>query len=188
MCFLILEIGLLVGGLWALISARVPSFLVGGSRYNVEGRPARLIGILLMLPLPAAISAGMVLGYLFGEKGIQYATWVEFGSVVGACLLAVILVRVVGRPVPYENDMEAVVARKAQGALMYALMTATGVAAIVVCPLAFFYAGQALRLIQEHGVGEQYRGRAVAARAIAGAITGLWVLGVSCVLAVVLAR
>jgi hypothetical protein len=40
----------------------------------------------------------------------------------------------------------------------------------VVCPLAFVRANQALRLIDEHQVGEQYRGTAQAARIIAPVI------------------
>jgi hypothetical protein len=186
MC-VVIEIIMLVGGLWTVITAKVPSLLVGGGKYDVEGTPARVIGGVLMLPLPAALLAGIVLGVLFGEQGLQYAYWFEIALIIGAGLLAVILMRVAGRPMEQASDAEALIAKKAQGALMYALLTATGVGGIIGCPLAFMYAGQALRLIDEHGAGEGYRGRAMAARTIAGVVTGLWVVGLVCILSAVLA-
>jgi hypothetical protein len=74
------------------------------------------------------------------------------------------------------SDAEALIAMKAQGALLHPLLGPTPVGGIIGCPLAFVHAGRALRPIDEHQVGEGYRGRAAAARTIAGVITGLWVI------------
>ena len=75
------EIFMLVGGLYALATAKVPSFLVGGGKYEVEGTPARVIGAVLILPLPAAFLAESVLGYLLGQEGTRYAFWLEIALV-----------------------------------------------------------------------------------------------------------
>jgi hypothetical protein len=176
MC-LVIEIIMLVGGLLTLITAKVPSLPMGGGKYKVEGPLARVIGSVLMVPLPAAFLSEIVLGVLFGEQGLEYAFWFEIALVLGAGSLAMILMMsVVGLPMVHASDAEAFIAKIAHDALICALLTATGVGGIIGCPLAFFYAGRGLRLIDEHGVSEEYRGRAAAARTIAGVITGLWVI------------
>jgi hypothetical protein len=183
---LIVEVVMLIGGIWTIVTGRVPSFLVGGGKYQVEGLAARLLGFLLVLPLPVAFLGGLLLGLLF-EGGAGYATLLELVIVLGVAVSAVVLMRVAGKRVEHVSDVEAVIAKKAQGALMYALFSVTGVGALICCPLAFVYAGQALRLMDEHGVGEQHRGKAKAARIIAGAFTLLWVAAVVCIVSMVLA-
>jgi hypothetical protein len=93
----VVEIIMLVGGLYTLVTAKVPSLLVSGGEHRVEGTPARVIGGLLMLPLPAALLAGLVLAFLFGQQGIRYTALVEGALVIASGLLAVILMRVAGR-------------------------------------------------------------------------------------------
>ncbi len=184
---LILEIAMLVGGIWAIISGRVPSFLVGGGKYQVEGLVARLIGVVLLLPIPVVLLGAFAIGFFLGEDSSGYATLLEIVVVAGAALLAVILVRVGGKRVEYANDVEATISKKAQGALMYALFSVTGFGAVICCPLAFMYASQALRLIDEHGVGEQHRSKAKSARTLAGVFSLLWFGGaVLCVVLVML--
>jgi hypothetical protein len=68
----------------------------------------------------------MALIFLFGKQGMEYAQWVEIAAVVGVGLLAVVLMRLVGNPVEYVDDIEASIAEKARGALMYAVMSANG--------------------------------------------------------------
>jgi hypothetical protein len=60
--------------------------------------------------------------------------------------------------------------------LIYALL-GLGFAGMILYPLAFTRAGQALRLIEEHKVGERYRNTAKLARILAAVILLLW-LGV----------
>jgi len=182
---LIIEIAMLIGGIYAIVSAKVPSFLVGGGKYQIEGMTARLFGVLLVLPLPIAFFGGVILILLTGEEGTFYATMLEIGTVFVVSLLVVVLTRVVGKRVEPTSDIEATIAKKAQGALMYAIFSATGFAAIICCPLAFIYAGQALKLIEEHGVGEQHQGKAKTARVIAGVATLLWVVVVAGILLVI---
>ena len=38
---LIIEIAMLIGGIYAIVSAKIPSFLVGGGKYQIEGMTAR---------------------------------------------------------------------------------------------------------------------------------------------------
>jgi hypothetical protein len=181
---LILEIVMLPGGIWAIISGKVPTFLVGGGKYHAEGLVARLIGVLFVLPLPIVFVGAFALGFLFGEGSKEYAILFEIVVVAGTALLAAILIRVGGRRVEYASDVEATIAKKARGAFMYAVFSVTGVGAVICCPLAFMYATQALRLIDEHGVGEQHRRRANFARIVAGVFALLW--GTGAVLCVVL--
>ena len=70
---LVIEIGLAVGGLLALVTGKVPSFVVGGGKYRVEGMAARLFGILLMSPIPLIFAASIWLVFFMGEEGAEYA-------------------------------------------------------------------------------------------------------------------
>lgn len=164
---LILEIAMLIGGIYALVTAKVPGFLVGGGKVQIEGLPARLLGVLLILPLPTAFVGGVLLALLVGEEAYNYAALLEIGVVFGIALLVVIISRLLGTRLEPESEIEAMITKKAQGALMYAILSATGLAALVCCPLAIIYANQAIKLIDEHGIGEEHRNKAKTARVIA---------------------
>ena len=58
-----------------------------------------MLGILLILPLPLAFMAGIVLGLLFGENAPGYALVTEIVIVVGVAIAASIAFRFVRRPV-----------------------------------------------------------------------------------------
>jgi hypothetical protein len=176
---LIIEIAMFMGGIYSIISARVPSFLVGGGKYKVEGRQARIFGILLLLPLSIALWDGLLLGLLIGDSGVDYVRTVEFLVFLGVSLLSIIFIRVFGKKNQPVNDIESVISRKAIGSLVYAILSAPGLTALICCPLAVVYANQALSLIDEHGVGVQYCGKAKAARVIAGVVTILWILAIA---------
>jgi hypothetical protein len=183
--FLIIEIAMFIGGIWALVKGEVPSFLVGGGKYKVEGTNARVFGLLLILPLPIAFLGGLILGLLFGQDGVEYATILELVAVIGIAILSLVLVRIMGKQVVHVSDTEATIAKKAQGALFYAIFSGTGFATIICCPLAYIYANQALKLIEEHGIGEQYKSKAKTARGLALGFTSLWVVAILCVIFVV---
>ncbi len=184
---LIVEIAMFVGGIYAIVSAKVPSFLVGGGQYQVEGMVARLFGVLLILPLPVAFLGAILLALLFGEEGTGYAVILELVTVLGVAILAVVLTRIVGKRIEPVNDIEATIAKKSQGALMYAIFSATGFAALICCPLAIVYANQAIKLIDANSVGEQHRSKAKAARVIAIVATLLWVVAIICFVSVMFA-
>ena len=177
---LVIEIAMLIGGIYAIVFAKVPSILVGGGKYQVEGKTARWFGILLMLPLPISFLGGEFLGLLMGEDVAGYTMALEILVVLGAAILSVVLIRVVGKKNQPVNDVEAIIIKKAQGALVYALLNITGFTALICCPLSLVYARQASRLIDQHGIGEQYRGKIKIARAIAGITTLLWIAAFFC--------
>jgi hypothetical protein len=173
---LIIEILMLIAGIWAIAAGKLPSWLFGGARYKLEGQGVRLLGLILVLPLPAAFLAGVLLA-LIGDQATGYAAAVELVIVLACGIAAVVVSQSVRQPViPAGGDgdtaedlsnVEAIIAKKAQGSLIYALLGILGFSAILVCPLAFIRANQALRLIDKYQIGEQHRGKAKAARIIA---------------------
>lgn len=56
-----------------------------------------------------------------------------------------------------EHNIEPVIRKKVQGSTIYVFLGLLGFAGILLCPLAFLRCSQALRMIDEHGVGESYR-------------------------------
>jgi len=186
---------MLVAGIWAIVTGKLPSFLFGGSKYKFEGGGVRLLGFIFILPIPTAFIGGILLALLFGEQSSGYAVLLELIIVLGVGIAALVVSRFVRQPAMTGSDdasgdlvdVEAIIAKKSQGSLIYALLGILGFSAILVCPLAFIRANQALRLIDEHQVGERYRGTAKAARIIASIIflffaviaVGILVLGIS---------
>jgi hypothetical protein len=180
----LIEIFMLLVGIYALIVGSVPSFLLGGTQYELKGKYARLLGLLLVIPLPVAPALAVSMLLLFGESVIDYLPWVEIALLVICGVAAVIIGNSVRQPATPPSDekkavtdslaapddlikIEATIAKKAQGSMIYALLGILGFSAIVVCPLAFIRANQALRLIDEYHVGEQHRGAANGARILA---------------------
>src|SRR5512135_3105639 len=46
-----MDILLFCFGVWAIITARIPSWLIGGGKYRIEGTAVRIIGILFLMPV-----------------------------------------------------------------------------------------------------------------------------------------
>ena len=153
-----LEILFFIGGIYALVTAKVPSFLVGGGFYRIESWLARTIGVLLIIPLPVVYLADLI-----GGKSTTSVFSLEIATLFVVGVLVLVLTRVVGRQVIPTNDIEAAIAQKTQRALVCAVMSIF----VLWMPWAFIYANQALKLIDENRMGEQYRGRASMARVIA---------------------
>jgi len=72
------------------------------------------------------------------------------------------------------TDLERVIGRKATGSLIYAILGLLGFVGIVLGPLAYIRAGQALKLIETHGIGQKHQSDAKAARIIAVVAIGIW--------------
>ena len=70
MCFLIAEIVMLVGGLYALIKGKVKLT----TNITLEGWRARVAGLFLISPLPLAIFIGFLVGFLVGLRAIPRST------------------------------------------------------------------------------------------------------------------
>jgi hypothetical protein len=145
------------------------------------------LGTLLVLPLPLAFVGGFILGLLLGAEAQAYTLLLEMAIIVVSLIAVLVLGRRVRQPAVVATASggglvtaglkpEMVVAKKSQGALTYALLGLAGFSAIVTCPLAFARAGQALHLIDEHGVGEQHRNTARLARVLAVAILLFYVV------------
>jgi hypothetical protein len=177
---LFIEIALLVCGIYSIFSAKVPSFIVGGGKYQVEGMAARLFGVLLILPLPIAFIGSFLFVLLLGNEGTGYAIILEIVTVLVVAISAIVLVRIIGKRVEPVTTVEAIIAKKSQGALMYGIFSITGFAALICCPLAIIYSNQAIKLIDENRVGEQHRSKAKLARVIASVATLLWVIAIAC--------
>lgn len=97
MCLLIVEILMAVTGAWALISGKLPSrlfkILFGKGEYAAEPRQTRLIGLLLVSPIPLSVVGSLLLGILFAADGVAYAAILEFFIVIAVCIVAVIVAR-----------------------------------------------------------------------------------------------
>lgn len=96
MCLLIAEIILLVAGIYAIITAKLPSWFVGKG-YYAEGPQVRVLGILLAIPLPLAFCSGLVLGIVDPEL-LTYASIIEIVSTLGVALIAVVMLRQIRKP------------------------------------------------------------------------------------------
>ena len=104
MCSLILEIGMLVMGILALVRGKVS---LTRNRI-VTGTPARTIGVILILPLPLALASGFVLGIiLVAQAGgappqqadlVKYALPLELGIVLLCFVVALIIALINARP------------------------------------------------------------------------------------------
>jgi amino acid transporter len=79
-------------GLWMLISGHYPTrFFSGGkneSAYEVTPKQARLFGLLLIAPAPAAIIITVLLLVFFGGKAQTYSFVVELACVVLVAIIA----------------------------------------------------------------------------------------------------
>ena len=122
---LLIEIGMLIGGIYAIVFAKVPSFLVSGGKYQAEGLVARWVGVLLLLPLPIIFLGNTILPLLFGEDGTQYTIMLEIITVLGVAVLSVVLVRVVGKRVEPVNNKEATTSTQRTGIRIWLRITST---------------------------------------------------------------
>ena len=167
---------MLIGGFYIIITSKVPSFLVSGGKYQLEGWSARLIGLFFLLPLPGALLSSLLMAFLFGKQGAGYALSFEFVLIIVICISVILITRLAGKRIEIPNNIEAKIAKKSQGALIYTLLSMFGITSIVCCPLAIIYATQAIKLINKHGLGENYRRKAKFARFLAVVITSMWVM------------
>jgi hypothetical protein len=88
-----------LGGLWAVISGKLPTWLYGGKEYRVDGAGARLLGLVLIAPLFLAITLGVTLTLVgMGEQQADNISFlVELVSVGLAALVVIIVSRRIRR-------------------------------------------------------------------------------------------
>jgi hypothetical protein len=98
-----LEIIMLLGGLYAVIAGKIPSSFYGGKGFVIESTPARLIGLLMMTPVPLSFASGLVLA-LMGADVNSYGLFCELGIVIVVAIIAGVAMNRVRKPVP-PSDM-----------------------------------------------------------------------------------
>ncbi len=102
MCGLVAEIFMLVFGIMALVTGK---FTLTRARV-VTGVPARVVGAILVLPLPLALVMGFLLGAVLVAQGKQitrdevqkYAAPLELGIILICMLTAVIVAAITAHP------------------------------------------------------------------------------------------
>lgn len=164
---LIVEIGLFLGGIYVVVTGKIPSLLIDGRTYHVTNRVARVLGVLLMLPMLTAFFGGILMANFYPDQAAENVFALEFITLFVVVILVLLLLRIFGRKSAITDDVETKISKKTSGALMYALFSWTGFGAILCCPLAIINANQALKLMDEHNVGENYRKKAKLARTMA---------------------
>jgi predicted permease len=94
---LIIEVLLLVDGLWAIIFGKLPAglfnFLFGLGEYKFPPNQTRLFGLLLSSPIPVSYLVSLLLTGLFGAKGIGYATIFTIIYILIIITASIIIVR-----------------------------------------------------------------------------------------------
>lgn len=97
MCFLIVEILLLIAGFWALITGEIPTklfrVLFGKGDYNATARQARLFGLLLASPIPLTFLGTIIIGILYGSEETELLNGLEMIILIAVCIVAVLIVR-----------------------------------------------------------------------------------------------
>jgi len=179
---------MLVTGLWALFTGRLPMILFSGlGTHRVEGIPARVIGSCLALSAPVSfVSLG--LGSLLDSDNLLYAIACGLGPtllVMVAATLAVYRVRtpfqLAGNPdspvSPEVIILDNAVRQKVQRSV-YLLALGLGLALIahpavgvIAFPLAYLQATRAISPTDEQLVRNRYRAEADMVRLLAVVLT-----------------
>ena len=96
---LTMELIMLVTGLYALFAGKMPTF-GAGREYDVRGWPARVIGVICLLPLPLSVAAGFVASLQMAAQGKDLNDksyfWVRTaieGGIVLVCAVAMHMMR-----------------------------------------------------------------------------------------------
>jgi len=90
---MLLEIILGLTGVWILSSEKVPNWIVGKKGYEISGKGAKTIGLILSLPLPVSAIAVFLSGTLFGQEGKEYAYLFETVFFIVDLIVVIFLLR-----------------------------------------------------------------------------------------------
>lgn len=82
MCTLIAEVMMLLGGLYAIFAGKLKLT----NSLQLEGAPARIAGIFLVLPLPLSLAAGFLIGLLIGLG------FISEGALAAGAIVEIVLV------------------------------------------------------------------------------------------------
>ena len=92
---LAIEIAFLIAGLYALFTAKMPSWIVGKG-YKAEGNKVRVLGALMVALLPGVLCMGVVLGLVSAVANFDATVWaviLEIGIVVVVAIIVAIVLR-----------------------------------------------------------------------------------------------
>jgi len=102
----IIEVAFLIAGLYALFTAKMPSWIVGKG-YKAEGNKVRMIGALMAILLPGALCMGFTIGIIGGFADFDPTLWVgvlEFITVIAVAIIVTLVLRNIRVPdVPTET-------------------------------------------------------------------------------------
>ena len=172
---LLIWIVMLVAGLWALFTGKLPMVLFSGfGTHKVEGMAARVIGIGLALSAPVSFVSMLALSLLFESNGVVYTLVGGLGPTLLVMIGATLAVRAVRTPYPFSSESshplspEAIetdraVRQKVQRS-MYLLALGLGLSlvahaavGVVVFPLAYLQANKAIAPTEEASIKDRYR-------------------------------
>jgi hypothetical protein len=89
---------MLIIGVWAIVTGRISPKLLGGGPYEIKGRSARLLGGLLVLPIPVVLLGDVILISIFGEDAYPYMFFLGIITIYGTGLAAIVLTRRIRKP------------------------------------------------------------------------------------------
>jgi hypothetical protein len=94
---LIIELLLLLDGVWAIIFGKLPvglfNFLFGLGEYKFSPTKTRMFGVLLSSPIPVSYLVSLLFTQLFGAQGTLYATIFEGIYILAIMAASLIIVR-----------------------------------------------------------------------------------------------
>jgi|GEM_PF-5530933 hypothetical protein len=99
-----IDILLLVFGGWAIITGKIPSWVIGGGKYKIEGKEIRFLGIFLVLMFPFRITVN----YLLISAGIEeFLTLflIDILILIGIIVIANNVVKRVRKPIGDESKI-----------------------------------------------------------------------------------
>lgn len=94
---LIVELLFLGAGIFAAIAGKLPEWFVGKG-YYAEGATVRVLGGLMILPLPTAFCAGFVLA-IIDTNLVYIASIIEIVMILAVAITVVIALRKIRKPV-----------------------------------------------------------------------------------------
>ncbi len=123
MCLAIIELLFLIGGLWSLVTGKLPvglfKILFGKGNYALPPMQARLFGLLLASVLPLAFGASTLLRSLPIENNVAYAALFEIVYILVVSVIAIVIARRIRQPEqdsnPYSQPQSQPVKKKALG-------------------------------------------------------------------------
>ncbi len=98
-----IELSLLVIGLYAAITGRLPLAFGGNPAHVIEPRAARLIGILFISPFPILLCIGMSMG--IAGVPIEKVVFIEPLTILLIIVIAIVIIQKSKKPVEAMDDL-----------------------------------------------------------------------------------